>query len=142
MRHSNAGVRISITFLFPPRRGVENQQSRSHPRCRLFFFMLGAFGARHIFKVCNPSRARMQFLQMLAANVLLASRFLSPASICTSLNFRCHPSARDMFFFNHADACQPEIGFPRWSCRGNQFCHSRPRCRSHFFITRALGQSA
>jgi hypothetical protein len=39
--------------------------------------MLGALGARHIFKVCNPSRARMPFLQMLVANVLLAFRFFT-----------------------------------------------------------------
>ena len=52
------------------------------------------------------------------------------------------PKRQRHVFFNHADSCQPEIGFPRWRCRENQFCHSRPRCRSHFFIARALGQSA
>ena len=39
--------------------------------------MLGAFGARHISEICNPSRARMRFLRMLVVNVLLAFRFFT-----------------------------------------------------------------
>ena len=55
----------------------KTHKSRSHPRRRSFVFVLGAFGAHHIFEVCNPSRARMRFLRMFVVNVLLALRFFT-----------------------------------------------------------------
>ena len=77
MRHSNARVHFSVILTFSSKGCCKTQKSRSRPRCRSLFFVLGAFGARHISELCNPSRARMRFLRMLVVNVLLASRFFT-----------------------------------------------------------------
>ena len=77
MRHSNARVHFSVILSFSSKGCCKTQKSRSRPRCRSLFFVLGAFGARHISELCNPSRARMRFLRMLVVNVLLASRFFT-----------------------------------------------------------------
>ena len=123
MRHSNAGVRISIIFLFPPRRGVENQQSRSHPRCRSFFLCLPPSARVTFSKFATPLVRECRFCRCLLRMCCWRSGFSPPASICSSLNIRnefhmvnhgqfslfsraldfgahcrCHPSARDMFF--------------------------------------------
>ena len=46
--------------------------------------------------------------------------------------------ARATFFFIRDDCVDTKMSFPRWRCQENQFCRSRPRCRSHFFVVPAL----
>ena len=46
--------------------------------------------------------------------------------------------ARATFFFIRDDCAGTKMSFPRWRCRESQFCCSRPRCRSHFFVVPAL----
>ena len=138
MRHSNARVHFSVILPFSSKRCCKTQKSRSHPRCRSLFFVLAAFGARHISEVCNPSRARMRFLRMLVVNVLLASRFCTsgidlqllddaPANsngkprmiltIFTRTRFRnamsLPPKRQQPFFFNRNAFGKREMRFPR-----------------------------
>ena len=99
--------------------------------------MLGALGARRISEVCNPSRARMRFLRMLAVNVLLASRFFTFGidlqllnyalaksngkprmilTIFTSMRFRnamSLPPKRQQHFFNRDAFGEREMRFSR-----------------------------
>ena len=100
--------------------------------------MLGAFGARHISEICNPSRARIRFLRMLVVNVLLASKFFTsgidlqlldyalanshgkPRMILTLFTrtrirnaMSLPPKRQQLFFFNRNAFGKREMRFPR-----------------------------
>ena len=105
----------------------------------------------------------MSFLRMSAANVLLALRFFTsgmhsgliehvpsnsngkPCMILILFSrsrfynaMSLPPKPEQPFFFIRDDCAGTKMSFPRWRCRENQFCRSRPRCRSHFFVVPAL----
>jgi len=138
VRHSNARVHFSVILSFSSKGCCKTQKSRSRPRCRSLFFVLGAFGARHISELCNPSRARMRFLRMLVVNVLLASRFFTsgidlqlldyalanshgkPRMILTLFTrtrirnaMSLPPKRQQPFFFNRNAFGKREMRFPR-----------------------------
>ena len=160
---SLARLSFLVELLFSPMGCCKNQKSRSRPRCRSFFFVLGALGARRIFEVCNTSSARVLFLHVLAANVLLAFRFFTSSIYLELLenalaNYTNKPRTILIFFartrFSSAmslpskpqqhyfsireDIACIETSFPRWRCRRTRFSRSRPRCRSLFFVALAL----
>ena len=163
MRHSNARIHFSDILPFSPRGCCESQKWRSHPRRRSLFFVLGAFGARHIFGFCNTSPVRRLVLHMSVANVLLALRFFissmhsgliehvssnsngQPRMILILFSrarfynaMSLPPTSQQHFFLVCNDCVSAKMSFPRWRCREHQFCRSRPRCRSHFFVVPAL----
>ena len=138
MRHSNARVHFSVILSFSSKGCCKTQKSRSRPRCRSLFFVLGAFGARHISELCNPSRARTRFLRMLVVNVMLASRFFTSGinlqlldyalanshgkprmilTLVTRTRFRnamsLPPKRQQPFFFNRNAFGKREMRFPR-----------------------------
>ena len=57
--------------------GLQNTEIAFSPSVPFTFFLLGAFVALRIFGFCNTSRARMFFLRMPDADVLLALRFFT-----------------------------------------------------------------
>ena len=75
--HAITKVHFSVIMPFSSRGCTKTHNSRSRLPCRSLFVVRGALGARHILQICNPSRAGIQFLHMLAVNVLLALRFFT-----------------------------------------------------------------
>ena len=133
-------------LLFSPMGCYKHQKSRSHRWCRSLFLVLGVFGARRIFKFCNTSNARMLFLHVLAAHVLLAFGFFTSSTygellenaLANSINkprtililfartrfsraMSLPPKPQQHYFFIREDIACIETSFPRWRCRRTRF---------------------
>ena len=142
---------------------MQNTKIVFPPSVPFTFFLLGAFVALRTFGFCNTSRARMFVLRISAANVLLAHRFFTsgmhsgliehvpsnsngkPCMILILFSrsrfynaMSLPPKPEQPFFFIRDDCAGTKMSFPRWRCRKTQFCRSRPRCRSHFFVVPAF----
>lgn len=160
---SLAKASFSVLLMFSPKGCFNTQKCSSRPPSRELFFVLAALGARHVFCCCNTSRTRIPILHMLFANVLLASRFFTSGvywerikNACANSNKKhyiililftrarfCNamslpPRPQQWFLFTHGVFDAAKIRFSHWRCRRTQFCYSRPRCRSHFFVAPAL----
>ena len=163
MLFSLARLSFLAELLFSPMGCYKNQKSRSRHRCRSLFLVLGAFGARRIFEFCNTSNARMLFLHVFAAHVLLAFRFFTSSTYWKLLehalaNSRSKPRTililfartrfssamslppkRQQHYFSiREDIARIETSFPRWRCRRTRFSRSRLCCRSHVFVALVL----
>ena len=106
----------------------QNTQIAFSPSVAFTFFVLAAFGARHMFCFCNTSRMRRSFLHMLVANVLLALRFFT--------------SGIDLQLVEYALAIsngKPRMILTVFTC--TRFCNAMllpPKRQQHFFSTASL----
>ena len=143
---SLARLSFLCELLFSPMGCYKNKKSRSHHWCRSLFFVLGAFGAGRIFEFCNTSNARVLFLHVLAAHVLLAFGFFTSSTywellentLANSINkprtilmlfartrfsraMSLPPKPQQHFFSIREDIACIETSFPRWRCRRTRF---------------------